>query len=232
MSESASRIEPSAARAIIASASASARDVLLAEHALEPRADLGGADALEVEPLQAAQHRRGGLRDLLRLGRGEDEHDARRRLLEDLEQRVPRLAREHVRLVHDVDLVPIVAGGRVHRALAQLARVVDAAVRRGVDLDDVERRGAAPDALAARALPARLAVERGIAATLAVERHGEHARERRLAHAARPAQQVAVRHASARDRPLERRRDVRLHGDVGEGLRAVLPGESEGMGRR
>ena len=65
------------------------------------------------------------------------------------------------------------------------------------------------------------------AAILAVERHREHARERRLADAARPAQQVAVRDASAGDRPLERCRHVRLHGDVGEAFRTVFASESE-----
>ena len=121
----------------------------------------------------------------------------------------------------------IVAGRRVHRALAQLARVVDAAIRRRVDLDDVEARRAAPDSAARRALAARLAVERRIAAALAVERHREHARERRLADAARAAEEIAVRHAAARDRTLQRRRHVRLHGDVGEAFWAILPGESE-----
>ena len=79
------------------------------EHRRQPGADVGGADPLEVEALQPAQHRSRGLRDLLRLGGGEDEHHPWRRLLEDLQQRIPRLAREHVRLVDDVDLVAIVA---------------------------------------------------------------------------------------------------------------------------
>src|SRR5213083_752673 len=58
-------------------------------------------------------------------------------LLEDLEEGIPRLAGQHVRLVHDVDLVAPFGAGGVHRALAQLARVVHAAVRRGIELDDV-----------------------------------------------------------------------------------------------
>src|SRR5947207_8733316 len=63
------------------------------------------ADAPEVEALQPGQDRRRALRDLLRLGGGEDEYDRRRRLFENLEQRVPRFARQHVGLVHDIDLV-------------------------------------------------------------------------------------------------------------------------------
>ena len=68
-----------------------------------------------------------------------------RRLLQNLEQRVPRLAGEHVGFVHDVDLVVALLRGGVHRALAQLARVVHTAVARGVDLHHVEVGRAVPD---------------------------------------------------------------------------------------
>ena len=129
-----------------------------------------------------------------------------------------------MRFVHDVDAIAARLAGGVARALAQVARVVHAAVRGRIDLDDIERRGPAPDALAARALAARLAVGTPV---LAVQRMREHARERRLAHAAGPAEEVRVRDAVPRDRTLERVRDVLLHGDVGEALRAVLPGETE-----
>jgi hypothetical protein len=160
------------------------------------------------------------------------EHDARRRLLEDLEQRIPRLAREHVRLVDDVDLVVIVARRCVHRSLAQFARVIDAAVRRRVDLDDVEARRAGPDARARRTFATGLALERRIAAALAVQRHREHASQSRLPNAARPAHEIPVRHAPARDRALQRRRHVRLHGDVGKALGAIFSGERERHERR
>ena len=96
------------------------------------------ANAPEVEALQAGQDRGGALGDLLRLRRREHEHHAGRRLLEDLEERVPRLAREHVRLVDDVHLVAGFRARGVHGALAQVAGVVHAAVRRGVQLDDVQ----------------------------------------------------------------------------------------------
>src|SRR5678816_3750803 len=64
-----------------------------------------------------------------------------------------------------------------------LTRVVDAAVRRRVDLDDVEARRSAPDSLARHADTARLAVWRAV---LAVEGHGEHASEGRFADPPRP----------------------------------------------
>jgi len=202
-------------------------DPLFGQHGDQAFAHVRRADALEVEPLQPAEHRRGGLGDLLRLGGGKDEDHARGRLLEHLQQRVPRLAREHVRFVDDVHLVAVVAAGGVHRALAQVAGVLDAAVGRRVDLHHVERGAAAPDAQAARALAARFAV---VPLVLAVERHRQHARQRRLAGAAGTAQQVAVGHAPAGDGALQRSRHVRLHGDRGEGLGAVLAGEGERHG--
>src|SRR5205807_9277767 len=63
------------------------------------------ADAPEVEALQPGQDRCRALRDLLRLGGREHEYDPRRWLLENLEERIPRFASQHVGLVQDVDLV-------------------------------------------------------------------------------------------------------------------------------
>ena len=220
----ASRIEPSAARAIIASASSATFTPFLLENGRQAPRDVAESDALEIEALKPAENRRGGLGDLLRLRGREDEDDARRRLLEDLEQRVPRFARQHVGFVDDVDLEAVVPRGSVHRSLAQLARVVDPAVRRGVDLDDIEARRSAPDALTRDALAARLAI---VALVLAVERHRQHACERGLPHPARPAQQVAVRDSSSGDCPAQRVGYVRLDGNVSEALWAVFAGECE-----
>src|SRR5204863_9514487 len=115
----------------------------------------------------------------------EHEHDARRRLLENLEQRVPRFAREHVGFVDDIDLVTVVAGWRVHRPLAQFARVVDTTVRCRIDFDDVHRSRSGPDATTTLAFTAWLAAGRAV---VAVERHGEHACERGLANTLRAGQ--------------------------------------------
>jgi len=65
------------------------------------------------------------------------------RLLDQLQQRVPGGIRELVRLVEDVDLVAALDRLQ-HDALADLADVVDAALRGGVHLDHVER-GSARD---------------------------------------------------------------------------------------
>ena len=110
-----------------------------------------GRDAAEVEALAA---REDGDRDLVHLGRGEQELDVRRRFLERLQKRVERVLREHVDFVDDVDLVARRDRGVAHR-LDDLAHVVDAGVAGGVHLDDVDMAafgdGAARLADAARA---------------------------------------------------------------------------------
>src|SRR5881397_2712325 len=67
-------------------------------------------------------------------------------LFENLEQRVPRFAREHVRFVEDVDLGARFGAGGVHRPLAQIARIVHTAIGGGVELDDIETGRTGPDA--------------------------------------------------------------------------------------
>ncbi len=93
-------------------------------------------DAAEVVALAAREDRRG---DLLQLGRGEDEDQMLRRLLDDLQQRVEGREREHVHLVDDIDAL-LHRGGREHGLLAQGADVVHAVVGGGVKLDHVEDR--------------------------------------------------------------------------------------------
>src|SRR5690606_21732908 len=77
----------------------------------------------------------------------------------------------------------------------------------------VERRLTCPDAHARLALAARLAV---LAPEIAVECHGQDARRRGLADAARASEQVGVRRAPSRDRRLQRLGDVLLHGHLAE----------------
>jgi hypothetical protein len=93
---------------------------------------------------------------LVGLGRGEDEPQVGRRLLDELEQGVEALRGDHVGLVDDVDLVAVAHRGE-ERLLPQVTRVVDTTVGGGVDLDDVDRAGAAPGEVAAAvALAARV----------------------------------------------------------------------------
>ena len=155
--------------------------------------------------------------DALGFRRREDELDVLGRLLDELEQRVEALVRDHVGLVDDEDLVAV-AHRREGGALAQVTRVIDAAVRGRVDLDDVERTGAAGGQLAAGfALTAR-----GIRGTLrTVQTARQDARGRCLAASARPREQVRVRDAIRAQRRLERLRHVLLPDHLVEGVGAI-----------
>ena len=109
-------------------------DALLHEDLVEPPRDRLRRDQLEVVALAARQDRD---RDLVHLRRREDELHVRRRLLERLQERVPRRRREHVHLVDDVDLEAVARGTEAH-PLLQPAHLVDAVVARAVDLLHVE----------------------------------------------------------------------------------------------
>ena len=177
-----------AADSVSVAPSAAAIDTQLGGERLE-------REPTEVEPLAAA-HDRG--RHLVRLGGGQHEPHARRRLLEDLQQGVERLAGQPLRLVDDVDLLAALHG-RGGRLLAQLARILDATVAGGVDLDHVQVRALTDrDALGAHA--ARL----GRGALLAVDHLGEDASGGGLARAPGPAEQERVVQAAFADRAGER----------------------------
>jgi hypothetical protein len=183
--------------------------------------DLLDARPLEVEAVAAVDHRR---RDLLGVGRREDEERVRRRLLERLEKRVPGRRREHVSLVEDVDLA--VSGDRREAdRLAQRADVVDRVRGGGVHLGNVER-GRRGDRRARLADAAR--VDRR--AALAVEAGGEDLRHRRLAGAARADEQVGVVDAIALDGVAQRPHHVVLTDHLGEGTRAVAAVERGASG--
>jgi hypothetical protein len=95
-----------------------------------------------------------------------------RRLLDELQERVPGRIRELVGLVQDVHLVPALDGLQ-DDTLSDLADVVDASLRRRVHLDDVER-GAVRDRDAHVAGLVR--VRRRAGGARAVERLRENAR--------------------------------------------------------
>ena len=155
--------------------------------------------------------------DALGFRRREDELDVLGRLLDELEQCIEALVRDHVGLVDDEDLVSV-AHRRKGGALAQVAGIVNAAVRGRVDLDDVERAGAAGGQLTARfALAAR-----SVRGTLrAVQAARQNARRGGLAASARPGEQVRVRHAIRAQRRLERLRHVFLTDHLIKGVGAI-----------
>ncbi len=196
-------------------------DPLPLEDRLEASEDVLDGDPPEVEALAPRQHGGRRLLDALRLGGREGEDHPRGRLLEDLEERVPRLPGEHVRLVDDVDLVAPLLRGSVHGPLAQIPRVVDPAVAGGVDLHHVQRRASGPDALARLARAARLAP----LPVRTVEGHGEDAGRRGLADPPRAAEQVGVAHAAALDGRAQGAGDRVLADEFVEASGTVRTGE-------
>ena len=137
----------------------------------------------------------------------------RRRLLERLEQRIEGVRREHVHFVDQVDLVAA-ARRRVLHVVEQLARVIDAGARGGIDLDQIDA-AAGIDLAAAGAL----AAGRRAHAALAVQALGEDARDRGLAHPARTGEQKGVVHAAAGERIGERAQHMLLPGHLGKAAR-------------
>ena len=190
------------------------------EDARELALDLGDRQASDVVALEARQDRR---REPRRLGRGEHEDHELGRLLERLQERVPGVLRDLVRLVEDVDLALELARG-IRQALAEVADRVDAAVAGGVDLDEVQRRALA-DRDAGRAGVAGVAV----AQVRAVDRLGEDPRQRGLARAARPDEQDRVRDPTGPHGVPQRLDDRFLADDLPERLRA--PAAVEGLVR-
>ncbi len=162
--------------------------------------------------------------DLVRLRRREDELQVLRRLLDQLEQGVESLRRDHVRLIDDVDLVAAV-DRREEGPLPKVTGVVDAAMARRVDLDHVDGAGAP-----ARQIGAGLAhPARRVGGPLdAVEATRQDPGTRRLAAAARPREEVGVVDPVVGQRGAQRTGDVVLTDDLCEGLRPVATVEREG----
>ena len=99
-----------------------------------------------------------------------------------------------MRLVDDVDLEPA-AGGRRFQVLLQISDLLDAAVRGGVDLDDVQRK-VAVDLLAGAASVARFAffAELGVlGAFFAVQELGDEPGGRGLARAPGAIKKIGMR---------------------------------------
>ena len=178
--------------------------------------EIGQPRPREDEGLAA---RADGRQHLREVGRAEDEDEVGRGLLDQLQERVPGGVRELVRLVEDVDLVAPLRRLE-HDAVADLADVVDPALRRGVHLDHVER-------VAARDRQADVAgvVGRRRRPLDAVQRLGQDPRHRGLAGAARPGEEVGLAHLVGGDRVSQGADDRLLADDLLEVLRAVLPVE-------
>ena len=188
-------------------------DVLARRNVKQPPRDVLRADAAEVEALTA---RKDGRRDLVQLGRREDEQHVLRRLFERFEQRVERADGQHMHLVDDEHALFDLRRG-VARFVAQVSDVVHAVVGRRVDFGHVEYR-AVQNAAAGRTLVARIAVHR----MLAVDRPRENFRAGRLARAARAGEQIRMAEASALKLRAQRVGHVLLSDHVRKGLRPPL----------
>ena len=167
---------------------------------------------MKIEALTARNDRR---RKLLRLGRRKNEQHVRGRLLERFQQRVERRRREHMHLVDDEHAIAELKRRKL-RLLDQRTHVVDAVVRRRVDLDDVRA--------ARHGKPARLALHARFAVfgRETVDRTGEDLRRSRLARSARAAEQIRVGKLALPHLILQDRGDMVLSDDLPEGLRTIF----------
>ncbi len=195
------------------------RDTLSGDSALEQALHRGRGEQAERVVVRA---RTDGGQHLLQLGGGEDEDDVLRRLLDDLEQRVEARIRNHVGLVDDEDAVARL-GRREVGAVAQIAHVVHAVMRSGVELRDVQIAGAAGGERDAGI--AHAAGRRG-GALLAVERAGHDARGGGLATAARAGKQVGVINTPRVERGGQGPGDLLLAYHLGEGCWTIFPVKS------
>src|SRR5262249_26082121 len=143
-------------------------------------------------------------RNLLGIGRGENEDDVRRRLFQRLEERIEGFSGEVVNFVYDIDLVAGFAGRILYVLDDLLTDVVNARFRGGVHLGHVQ---AAPflDTDAETTLAAGF--RRGAVLRDAVEGAGEQAGRGRFSTATRPKKEVGVRDAAGLDGVLEGRGD-------------------------
>src|SRR5690606_4969238 len=104
---------------------------------LEATDDFVDADAPEVESLAPGKNCR---QNLMRLGGRKDEDHMWRRLLERLEQGIEGLLREHVNLIDNIDFVTAFRR-RYDDRVSEASHIIDAIIRSGVNLDDVQALG-------------------------------------------------------------------------------------------
>ena len=191
-------------------------NALLLQHVLELSCDDVRRQLLQVELQAAREH---GDRDLLGVGGREDELDVLRRLFKGLQHRSKRVPRQHVDFVDQVNLVAP-DRRRIARGVENLAHVVDAGRRCGIELDQVDEA-----AFIDRNAGTTNAAGRRGDAGLAIERLGEDPRDGRLADAARSGEQVRVMQAHLRQRVGQRPDDVRLARELREISRAPFAGK-------
>ena len=167
----------------------------------QPLDDQRDGDAFQIEPLAAGDDRR---QDFMRLRRREKEFHMLRRLLQRLQEGVPRLRRQHVDFVDDVDFV-FAVDRRVLHVFADVADMLHLVVRRAVDFNHIHGRSGR-HFTAALALAARFAID----VVRAIQSLCENSRRRRLANSARTDKQIRMADAVLDDRIPQRPADMLL----------------------
>ena len=189
-------------------------DAFLLGHAFQVGDGVLNGHTLEVVDLAS---RDDGRQNLVLLGRGQDEDDVRRRLLERLQESVEGLLREHVNLVDDKHLVATYLR-RYARLLHERLDVLDGVVRGGIEFENIVR------TLLVERL-ARLAMVAGLAflgRRQAVDGLGKDACTGGLSNASWTAEEVGMSQFSTLHRILQRRGQRALSDHRVEGHRAVL----------
>jgi len=146
-----------------------------------------------------------------------DKDNVGRRFFQRLEKCVEGGVRYHMRLVNDINLVSEFEW-RIVDPFAKLANIVNPAVRRRVNLDEI--RGAV-----LRNGNANLAGPAGVAipARVAIDGFGEDASHGSLARASGTTEKVCVGNFALLDGVLEKLGNLLLPEDLRKCLRAILP---------
>ena len=177
------------------------KNLLRIRNLTQPLGNQRHRNAPQVETLAS---RDDGRQHLVRLRRRKEELHVRRRLLQRLEQGVPRARREHVHFVNDVNLVAAFGRG-ILDLIADGPHVIHPIMGGAVNLHHIQRisRG---DLAAVLAFTARLAIFQ----IQTVERFGENAGGSRLANSPRAHEKIGVSDALRVDGVLQRAGDMLL----------------------
>ncbi len=110
-------------------------NVLFIENVFQLRTDLLNVQRLQME-LQAA--RQNGDRQLLRIGRRQQEFHMGRRLFQRFQQGVEAVTRQHMDFIDQIDLEAATRRGVLH-VIQQIAGIFNFGARGGVDLDQIDK---------------------------------------------------------------------------------------------
>ena len=191
-------------------------NILLLQHFAQMLRHQRRRHRLQIELQAARQHRH---RNFLRVGGGENEFHMGGRLFQRFQHGVECRLRQHVHFVDDVDLVTP-HRRCVLRVVEHLAHVVDAGVRRRIQLQQIDKTSRI-DLGAGRTDAARGRRHTGFA----VKTLGQNPRQRGLAHPACARQQIGMMQPPLRQRIRQRLHHVLLPLEIGKRARPPLARE-------